>query len=135
MSKDLALAMAEFLRILANEVENNKRLAKRISVPFEELLKAEKEAAGERKKKSRTKKEKASVPEGFDPFKVYSDKGSVGLYEELSKFDAPVLKAIIAHFALDPSRSYARLRKPEKLMGIIVEKVKNMSERGEAFRL
>ncbi|SHH09389.1 hypothetical protein SAMN02745221_01665 [Thermosyntropha lipolytica DSM 11003] len=129
MSKDLAGAMADFLRLLAEEVERNRSLAKRLAVPFEEFLAEVKEKGVKSRKKA-----KAEVPEGFDPFKVYYDKGSVGLYEALASFDAATLKAILTSFALDPSRSYTRLRKPEKLRDLIVEKVKAMGERGEAFR-
>lgn len=129
MSRDLAGAMADFLRILAEEVERNRSLAKRLAVPFEEFLAEVREKGAKSGKKA-----KAAVPEGFDPFKVYYDKGSVGLYEELLSFDTPILKAILTSFALDPSRGYTRLRKPEKLRDLIVEKVRAMGERGEAFR-
>lgn len=131
MSKDLAAAMADFLRILALEVENNRSLAKRLAVPFEDFLEEVREKGAVKEKKG--KKAKAALPEGFDPFQVYYDRGRVGLYEALSSFDTAALKAVIAHFSLDPSRSYTRWRKPEKLMELIVEKVKAGAERGKAF--
>lgn len=129
MSRDLAAVMAEVLRILADEVENNRSLARKLSAPWEEFFKEAKP-----KEVKGAKKARAVVPEEFDPFRIYYDRGKVGLYDELAKFDAPVLKAILTHFSLDPSRSYTRLRKPEKLRDLIVEKVKAMGERGEAFR-
>lgn len=129
MSRDLAAVMAEVLRILADEVENNRSLARKLAGPWEEFLQEAKP-----KEFKEAKKARAVVPEGFDPFRIYYDKGKVGLYEELAKFDAPVLKAILTHFSLDPSRSYTRLRKPEKLIDLIVEKVKAGAERGQAFR-
>lgn len=118
--------MAEFLRLLAGELENNPTLARKLEVPFKELI-------SDNSAKQKKKAGKAAVPKAFDPFQIYYDKGSVGLHNELDTLDVPVLKAILAHFALDPSRSYTRWRKHERLADHIVERVKIMSNKGQAF--
>ncbi|QGU00411.1 hypothetical protein SYNTR_1817 [Candidatus Syntrophocurvum alkaliphilum] len=128
MSKDnMGKQMADFLRLLANEIENNQAMAKRLSAPFEEMIQVSSKPA------VKSKKEKVRVPEGFDPFKVYYDKGAIGLHSELIEFDAQTLKAILTYFSLDPSRSYTRWRKQERLISLIIEKVKSSSNKGQAF--
>ncbi|MEN6350417.1 MAG: hypothetical protein ABFD08_13615 [Syntrophomonas sp.] len=128
--KDIVSCMAEFLRLLACEVENNQSLAKRLSNPFNEFI------TGTRSKgitSPPNRKAKAPVPEGFDPFRYYYEQGSVGLYSYLQNIDPPTCKAILSHFGLDPSNSYARWRKQEKLVDFIVQRVKAMTVKGEAF--
>jgi len=133
MSGDnLGKHMAEFLRLLAIEVESNKAMAKRLADPFRVMIdKKEASLISERRKSK--KKETVKIPEGFDPFQIYYDKGAVGLYNELAGMDARTLKAVLSHFTLDPSRSYSRWRKPEKLVNLIIERVKAMSSKGQVF--
>ncbi|MDD4550431.1 MAG: hypothetical protein PHT79_11820 [Syntrophomonadaceae bacterium] len=57
----------------------------------------------------------------------------VGLYSALQPMEALVLKAVLSHFALDPTRSYTRWRKRERLAEFVVQRVKAMRSRGEAF--
>lgn len=130
-SPDMSSALAGFLRLLAEEVEKNQALARRLSLPFQDWVNQQKEpkATSTRKKAAPA----ATVPEGFDPFRIYHDQGSVGLYAVLQNYDAAQCKAILSHFALDPVRSYSRWRKQERLANFIVERVKAMSEKGKVF--
>lgn len=128
-ANELGQQMGEFFRILAAEIENNPALARKLAASFKGMAEAsQKPGAAKRKKK-----EEVSIPEGFDPFQIYFDQGRLGLQRALEPLDAPVLKAILTQFALDPSRSYARWRKPERLIELIVERIKAMSNKGQAF--
>lgn len=129
-AKDLSICMADFLRLLAHEVENNQSLAKRLSLPFNEFLTGTREKAATPRPSRKTK---VMIPEGFDPFRHYYEQGSVGLYSYLQNMDSPTCKAILSHFGLDPSNSYTRWRKQEKLVDFIVQRVKAMATKGEAF--
>ncbi|MEA1960741.1 MAG: hypothetical protein U9N81_05580 [Bacillota bacterium] len=133
-ANDISKVMAEFLRLLAGEVESNQALAKRLSVPFTEYINQLPDKAPVSPRIPKQKTEKAIVPEGFDPFAIYYEQGSVGLLAALSDKDPAILKAILSHFALDPTRSYTRWRKQERLAEFIVQRVKAMSTKGSAFR-
>ena len=132
-SPDISSAMASFLRLVAEEIEKNQSLAKRLSVPFKEIIDSQAEQMKAPRSPRKQAKEEAAVPEGFDPFRIYNDRGSVGLYAALQNCDVNQCKAILSHFALDPGRSYALWRKKERLADFIVERVKAMSERGKVF--
>lgn len=133
-AKQFAPFMAEFLRQLALELENNQALAKRLAFPFEQMLAEHKPANVPAKSRSRTPKPEALIPEGFDPFQIYYEQGSPGLYAGLQGLEVPVLKSILAHFALDPARSYTQWRKHERLVNFIVDRVRTMSSKGQVFR-
>lgn len=133
-SSNFSSPLADIFRILADEVEANQTLARKLALPLKELLAREAAGAKPPTAKTRKKSTAASVPQGFDPFQTYHETGSVGLYAELEKLDVPECKAVLGHFALDPSRSYSRLRKKEKLVDLIVQRVKAMTAKGEAFR-
>ncbi|MDD4802492.1 MAG: hypothetical protein PHF24_06070 [Syntrophomonas sp.] len=130
---EISTAMASFLRLMAEEIEKNQALAKRMSVPFKEMMDAQAEKAKVSRSSKRKVQEENAVPEGFDPFRIYNDLGSVGLFASLQDFDTKQCKAILSHFAMDPGRSYALWRKKERLADFIVERVKAMSERGKVF--
>lgn len=122
--------IAEFFRALAVEIENSPALARKLAVPFQNMAEAGREATP----KKRQTKEKVQVPEGLDPFQIYYDQGGLGLQQALEPMDAATLKAILAHYALDPARSYTRWRKPERLTAFIIERVKALSNKGQAFK-
>ncbi len=120
--------MAEFLRLLASELETNKSLARRLSGPFSDYLNGQK-AESSRPGKSR----KPSGTEGFDPFKIYYEKGGVGLMASLQDMEINTLKSILSEYGLDPARTYTRWRKHERLSSLIVERVKALSTKGNVF--
>ena len=127
----MSTALAAFLRLLAEEVEKNQALAKRLSPPFQEWINA---STTPKVLPARKKAAKApEIPEDFDPFRIYHDQGSTGLYAALQDYDAAQCKVILSKFALDPVRKYSRWRKQERLANFIVERVKAMSEKGRVF--
>ncbi len=120
--------MAEFLRLLASELETNKSLAKHLSGPFMDYLNGAKAESG-----LPGKSNKPSIPEGFDPFKIYYEKGGVGLMAFLQDMEIATLKSILSEYGLDPARTYTRWRKHERLSSLIVDRVKALSHKGKVF--
>lgn len=127
----LSECMAQMLHILAEEVAGNKRLASRLSVPWQAYMNEKLMPAGQA-----APKKKASIkePPSVDPFKAFLEGGSVLLVKTLEDMDAAECKNIISHYALDPSRSYVRWRKKEKLVELIVQRVKAVVNKGEVFK-
>lgn len=130
-SPDMSKAMAEFLRLLAREIENNHAMAKRLGGPLEEWLKQQMVPAMASPRRKTVLN--STIPDDFDPFRIYHDQGSVGLLAALQIFDAAQCKTILSQFALDPGRSYTRWRKQDRLATFIVERVKAVSEKGRVF--
>lgn len=130
-SPDMSKTIVEFLHLLAAEIENNQALGRRLARPFQEYLEQQMELKpGPVRKKSAPV---TIIPDNFDPFLIYHDQGSVGLYAALQNFDAAQCKEVLRRFALDPSRSYNRWRKQERLANFIVERIKAMSDKGKVF--
>jgi hypothetical protein len=129
--------IADLLRNLAGEIENNKAMAKRLARPFEPLL-AEtlsvSTAAGRGKaQKSTSRAKKYPVPEGFDPYKIFYDEGSPGLYRGLQALQVDELKGVLARFTTIPRKDYVRRQKQELLVEMAVQGVKEVATRGQAF--
>ncbi len=70
----------------------------------------------------------------FDPFVIYRDGGESGLREKLETLDVEALKDIIAEHAMDYDKLAMRWRTPSKLRDRIVERVKALTTKGDAFR-
>ena len=95
-SPDMSKTMVEFLHLLAAEIENNQALGRRLARPFQEYLQQQMEP-----KPAPVRKKSAPVtiiPDNFDPFLIYHDQGSVGLYAALQNFDAVVF-SYLTHLA------------------------------------
>lgn len=74
------------------------------------------------------------APAPFDPFVLYRDGGEAGLRDELGTLDVEALKDIIAEHAMDYDKLAMRWRTPSKLRDRIVERVKALTTKGDAFR-
>ena len=70
----------------------------------------------------------------FDPFAVYREHGEAALREKLSALEVEQLKDIIAEHAMDYDKLAMRWRTPSKLHDRIVERVKALTTKGDAFR-
>ncbi len=128
--------MAEFLRSLAQELENNKAMARRLAEPFQAMLVESLSNAGtkaSRTEKSESKQKKYPVPDGFDPYKVFYDHGSPGLYTELNLLDIDELKGVLARFTNLPRKDYVRKQKQDVLLEMAVQGIKDIATQGEAF--
>ncbi|MDD3023886.1 MAG: hypothetical protein PHE26_08310 [Syntrophomonadaceae bacterium] len=130
--------MAEFLRQLAGEVEKNKALARRLAAPFQSILQASLTGAGTaektaRKAKSGTKQKQYPTPEGFDPYQVFYDEGSPGLFNALHKMEVDELKGVLGRFTDIPRKDFVRKQNQEILTEMAVQGVKEVAARGLAF--
>lgn len=128
--------MAEFLRSLAQELENNKAMARRLAEPFQTMLIETLKETGKtsnRPGKSAGKQKKYPVPAGFDPYKTYYDHGSPGLYSELQRLDIEELKGVLAQFTKLARKDYVRKQKQDVLVEMAVRGVKDIATQGEAF--
>lgn len=134
---NLAPLMAEFLRNLAQELENNKAMARRLTEPFQALLTEALNQTGtkttSRSGKSEPKQKKYPIPNNFDPFKTFYDHGSPGLYNELHLLNVDELKGVLARFTNLPRKDYVRRQKQDILVEMAVQGVKDIATRGEAF--
>lgn len=134
---DFTPLMAEFLRKLAQELENNKAMARRLAEPFQTLLAETLKQSGDRTStrtgQSHSHKKSYPVPDGFDPFKVFYDHGSPGLYNELHLLNPDELKGVLARFTNIPRKDYVRKQKQDILVEMAVQGIKNIVTRGEAF--
>ncbi|MEE2061429.1 hypothetical protein [Rhodococcus artemisiae] len=74
------------------------------------------------------------APGPFDPFEVFRDGGESGLRDKLALLDVDRLKDIIAEHAMDCGKLAMRWRTPSKLQERIVDRVKALSTKGDAFR-
>ena len=72
-------------------------------------------------------------PPALDPFAVYAE-GEDQLRESLSAMDLEQLKDIVAGYGLDRARLALKWRKPERLINLIVDTVKNRTHKGDVFR-
>jgi hypothetical protein len=129
--------MAEFLRQLAQEVENNKALARRLAQPFQTVLLESLAAQSERRKKSQprsaSKGKKYPVPEGLNPFKIFYDEGSPGLIHRLHNLPVDELKGLLSEFTEIPRKDYTPKQNREILINMLVQEIKNVATRSEAF--
>jgi hypothetical protein len=126
--------MAEFLRHIAQEVENNKALARRLAEPFQAVLNdalAEKKVSS--KSAAKTKQKQYPIPEGLDPYKIYYDEGSPGLYNKLQTLTVDELKGVLAKYTAIPRAQYTRKQKCEDLVQMAVQEIKAVASRGQAF--
>ena len=74
------------------------------------------------------------APGPFDPFVIFRDGGESGLRDKLETLDVEALKDIIAEHSMDYDRLAMRWRTPSKLRDRIVERVKALTTKGDAFR-
>ncbi|MBS9373173.1 hypothetical protein [Rhodococcus sp. B50] len=74
------------------------------------------------------------APGAFDPFAVYRESGEATLRERLSSLGVEQLKDIIAEHAMDYDKLAMRWRTPSKLQDRVVERVKALTTKGDAFR-
>ena len=72
------------------------------------------------------------TPPVVDPFLLY-EQGEDHLWLALAELDLDQLKDVVAGHGMDRARLALRWRKPERLIGLIVETVKTRTHKGEVF--
>jgi hypothetical protein len=133
-----AASLVALVRVIADEAARNQRFANAIAGALGPATAAVDAApapstgqAPARKDPVRRAK-RAAGP--FDPFEVFRDGGEAGLRDRLEPLDVDRLKDIIAEHAMDYDKLAMRWRTPSKLQERIVDRVKALSTKGDAFR-
>ena len=119
--KIIAKKVANLLRSIAIKIEKNPEFLNDLNLTIEEV-------PTPKKKKRKSKGTEINI------FEIYSDKGKDGLILELEKLSVSQLKDIIRQNGFDPTKLSEKWRKKDRLIDLIVSKVKSRSEKGQVFK-
>jgi hypothetical protein len=118
--KIIAKKVANLLRLIAEKIERHPELLNDLNLTMEEVPISE-------------KKKKTSTVVEINVFEIYSEKGEEGLKSELEKLSIPQLNYIIRQNVFDPTKLSEKWKKKDKLIDLIVNKVKSRTEKGRVF--
>lgn len=132
-------ALVALVQVIADEAARTPRFAKALagalSVTADPSVPAPAPAPAARPAAARTSPRRSRrAPVAFDPFAVYRESGEATLRERLASLGVEQLKDIIAEHAMDYDKLAMRWRTPSKLQDRIVERVKALTTKGDAFR-
>ncbi|MDO1484948.1 Uncharacterised protein [Rhodococcus rhodochrous] len=132
-------ALVALVQVIADEAARTPRFAKALagalSVTADPSVPAPAPATAARPAAARTSPRRSRrAPGAFDPFAVYRESGEATLRERLASLGVEQLKDIIAEHAMDYDKLAMRWRTPSKLQDRIVERVKALTTKGDAFR-
>lgn len=132
-------ALVALVQVIADEAARTPRFAKALagalSVTADPSVPAPAPAPAARPAAARTSPRRSRrAPGAFDPFAVYRESGEATLRERLASLGVEQLKDIIAEHAMDYDKLAMRWRTPSKLQDRIVERVKALTTKGDAFR-
>lgn len=91
-------------------------------------------ARGERSQPTRAARSGRRSPGPLDPFAVYADTGESGLRQALATLDLEQLRDVVAEHGMDHDRLAMKWKRPDRVIGRIVERVEAVSSKGFAFR-
>lgn len=106
---------------ILQEVRENPRLAERVSNALDD---------GE----SRGRPTNRRAPGAFDPFAVLQQSGETALRERLAQLTVDQLKDIVSEHGMDSSRLALKWKTADRLIDLIADRVRNRTEKGDAFR-
>ena len=132
-------ALVALIQVIADEAARTPRFAKALagalSVTADPSAPTPAPAPATRPAAARTSARRSRrAPGAFDPFVVFRESGEATLRERLSTLGVEQLKDIIAEHAMDYDKLAMRWRTPSKLQDRIVERVKALTTKGDAFR-
>lgn len=132
-------ALVALVQVIADEAARTPRFAKALagalSVTADPSVPAPAPAPAARPAATRTSPRRSRrAPGAFDQFAVYRESGEATLRERLASLGVEQLKDIIAEHAMDYDKLAMRWRTPSKLQDRIVERVKALTTKGDAFR-
>jgi hypothetical protein len=132
-------ALVALVQVIADEAARTPRFAKALagalSVTADPSAPTPAPAPAARPAAARTSARRSRrAPGAFDPFVVFRESGEATLRERLSTLGVEQLKDIIAEHAMDYDKLAMRWRTPSKLQDRIVERVKALTTKGDAFR-
>ncbi|MCT7291934.1 hypothetical protein NVV99_13385 [Rhodococcus sp. PAE-6] len=132
-------ALVALVQVIADEAARTPRFARALagalSVTADARAPTPAPAPATRPAAARTSARRSRrAPGAFDPFVVFRESGEATLRERLSTLGVEQLKDIIAEHAMDYDKLAMRWRTPSKLQDRIVERVKALTTKGDAFR-
>ncbi|MCW3468326.1 hypothetical protein OMK68_01430 [Rhodococcus pyridinivorans] len=132
-------ALVALVQVIADEAARTPRFARALagalSVTADASAPTPAPAPATRPAAARTSARRSRrAPGAFDPFVVFRESGEATLRERLSTLGIEQLKDIIAEHAMDYDKLAMRWRTPFKLQDRIVERVKALTTKGDAFR-
>ncbi|AWZ24404.1 hypothetical protein CEJ39_09590 [Rhodococcus pyridinivorans] len=132
-------ALVALVQVIADEAARTPRFARALagalSVTADASAPTPAPAPATRPAAARTSARRSRrAPGAFDPFVVFRESGEATLRERLSTLGVEQLKDIIAEHAMDDDKLAMRWRTPSKLQDRIVERVKALTTKGDAFR-
>ncbi|APE08371.1 hypothetical protein ACRAJ3_01495 [Rhodococcus pyridinivorans] len=132
-------ALVALVQVIADEAARTPRFARALagalSVTADASAPTPAPAPATRPAAARTSARRSRrAPGAFDPFVVFRESGEATLRERLSTLGIEQLKDIIAEHAMDYDKLAMRWRTPSKLQDRIVERVKALTTKGDAFR-
>ena len=132
-------ALVALVQVIADEAARTPRFARALagalSVTADASAPTPAPAPATRPAAARTSARRSRrAPGAFDPFVVFRESGEATLRERLSTLGVEQLKDIIAEHAMDYDKLAMRWRTPSKLQDRIVERVKALTTKVDAFR-
>ncbi|MGI1847616.1 MULTISPECIES: hypothetical protein [Rhodococcus] len=127
-----ATALVRLVQVIADKAARTPRFAHALASALTAPGEAPSPAPAPRKAPAARRGTRAPGP--FDPFAAFRDGGEAGLRAKLAPLDVEQLKDIVAEHAMDYDRLAMRWRTPKKLQDRIVERVKALTTKGDAFR-
>jgi hypothetical protein len=115
--EDSVKMCAKLLRAIADMIETDRKLARKLSARL--------------KPSARARKQKRVLD--WDVFQIFAEKGEQGLLEFLNKLDLVQLKDIVGEHRLDPSGLSLKWRKKERLVKFILDRIISRTRHGEVF--
>lgn len=126
ITKSLKNKLTKLLNIIVDEAGNNPEFAAKLEAVFNP---AEGTAKSE-PKQSRSKRN----PAVLDPFEIALGQGMEALEGVLLSLNIDQLKDIIAQYGMNQDKLAMKWRKKEKCMERILEKTRDRTTKGDAFR-
>lgn len=128
-----ATALVRLVRVIADEAARTPRFAHALAAALAATGETPSPAVPAQRKAPAARRGKRA-PGPFDPFVAFRDGGEAGLREKLAPLDVEQLKDIVTEHAMDYDRLAMRWRTPKKLQDRIVERVRALTTKGDAFR-
>lgn len=126
ITKSLKNNLTKLLNIIVDEAGNNPEFAAKLEAVFN----PEGTAPVKESKQSRTKRN----PAVLDPLEIASGQGMDALERKLLNLDIDQLKDIIAQYGMNQDKLAMKWRKKEKCLERIMEKTRDRTIKGDAFR-
>jgi len=109
-------------RFLRSEAEADPAFARRL------------EAALKGEAPSSTKSSGKRAAPAIDPFQLFDERGEEALRSELAQLAVEQLKDIVAHHGMDTAKLAMKWKTPDRLVSLILDRVRQRSSKGDAFR-